>query len=68
MIKIIHTPSQNNSHSCLFLELSVNYFEKFRVKCNLLKIGYNEFSFTRKYQCILPQTISIFNQIKIMMV
>ena len=56
MIKIIDTPLQNNSHYDSYLERSVNYFENFRVECHLLKIRYNEFSFTkyRGCQCNLP--------------
>jgi hypothetical protein len=39
MIKIIHTPTQNNSQCGPFLEQSVNYFENFEAECHLLKIG-----------------------------
>ena len=66
MIKIIDTSLQNidivlqnYSHSTQFLEWNVNYFENFGAECFLLKIRYNEFSFTkhRGCQCNLSKKI-----------
>ena len=38
--KIIDIQFQNNSHSTLFFEWSVNYFGNFEAECHLLKIGF----------------------------
>ncbi len=59
--KTIHTSLEKLSGVWIILEPSVNYFGNFGAWCYLLKIGCNEFSFTkhREYQCNLSKELLI---------